>query len=49
MTSGVNLEGQAADLFKLKESYTEKQIDDILEGKEIADVWSKKEKMVKKT
>ena len=34
---------------KLKENYTEKQIDDILDGKEIADVWSKKEKMVKKT
>ena len=34
---------------KLKESYTEKQIDDILDGKEIADVWSKKEKKVKKT
>lgn len=34
---------------KLKESYTEKQINDIMDGKEIADVWSKKEKKVKKT
>ena len=32
---------------KLRESYTDKQIDEILEGKEIADVWGKKEKRVK--
>lgn len=32
-----------------KEMYTEKQIDEILEGKEIADVWEKREKRVKKT
>jgi hypothetical protein len=32
-----------------KEFYTEKQIDEILEGKEIASVWSDKEKKVKKT
>lgn len=33
---------------KLKWSYTEKQVDEILDGKEIADVWEKKEKKVKK-
>lgn len=32
-----------------KDMYTEKQMDEILDGKEIADVWEKKEKRVKKT
>ena len=34
---------------KLRWIYTKKQIDELLDGKEIADVWEKKEKMVKKT
>lgn len=34
---------------KLRWIYTRKQIDELLDGKEIADVWEKKEKMVKKT
>lgn len=32
-----------------KEFYTEKQIDEMLSGKEIANVWREKEKRVKKT
>lgn len=37
-------------IYKLyKDKYTKKQIDDILNGWEIADVWGEKEKKVKKT
>ena len=32
-----------------KDRYTEKQMEDIINGKEIADVWGDREKMVKKT
>lgn len=34
---------------KLKSIFTEKQIDEIIDGKEIAKVWGDKEKKVKKT
>lgn len=34
---------------KFKDVYTDKQIEDMLNGKEIADVWWKKEKRVKNT
>lgn len=32
-----------------KDRYTEKQMEDIMNGKEIADVWEEREKKVKKT
>lgn len=33
----------------LRDRYTDKQIEEIMEGKEIANVWEEKEKKVKKT